>query len=216
MNNIESFKKNGYCIVRNAVNSDLRDVITQYALFDEMQNYNPEGYRPNSVCVPNAHSKYADPAMESMLMHLQETMENNTGLRLDPTYSYYRVYRKGDDLKRHKDRPSCEISATLCFNYSYDDKNFQWPIYMDDKEVILHPGDLVIYRGCDLTHWREEFMCQDNDWHVQGFFHYVNVNGPYAEYKFDQRESLGDLNKKKQTESDNNPKNDSKSYIEYL
>ena len=214
MNNKENFKKLGYCIVRNAISPDLRDVITQYALFDEMQNYNPEG-ETGGICVPNAHSKYADPAMESMLMHLHETMEENTGLKLDPTYSYYRVYRKGDDLKKHKDRPSCEISATMCFNYNYNDKQFQWPIYMDDKEVVLYPGDLVIYRGCDLTHWRDEFKCGDEDWHVQGFFHYVNVNGPYAEYRFDQRQSLGELDKKDQ-KSVENPNEGSKPYIEYL
>ena len=92
--------------------------------------------------------------MESMLLHLPSIIEENTGLSVHPTYSYYRVYRNGDELKPHSDRPACEISTTLCFNYSYDDKKYQYPIFMDGQRVVLYPGDLVIYRGCDLKHWR--------------------------------------------------------------
>jgi hypothetical protein len=186
----ETFEKTGYCIVKNAISEELRDFMTQYALFDEMQDFSPEGVGRQ---VQNAHSKYADPAMEVVLLHLHDTMEKNTGLKLFPTYSYYRVYRPGDDLKVHKDRPSCEISATLCFNYSYDDSKYQWPIYMEGNKVNLNPGDMVIYRGCDLSHWREVFDIDQDVWHVQGFFHYVDQNGPYADYKYDQRNNIGEV-----------------------
>lgn len=217
MNNQEIFKNHGFCIVRNAISDELRDFVTQYALFDEMQDYTPEG-DVGYVSVPNAHSKYVDPAMETMLLHLQSTIEEHTGLSVFPTYSYYRVYRKGDDLKKHKDRPSCEISATMCFNYSYDDSKYQWPIYMDGNAVALYPGDLVIYRGCDLEHWRESFNIEDeNDWHVQGFFHFVDANGPYTDYKFDQRTSIGALkNEEQQDESTSKVSDNTPSYITYV
>jgi hypothetical protein len=39
-------------------------------------------------------------------------MEKHTKLKLIPTYSYARIYKKGDVLHRHKDRFSCEISTT--------------------------------------------------------------------------------------------------------
>jgi hypothetical protein len=203
--NAEKFKQNGYCIVRNAISAELRDFVTQYALFDEMQDFSPEGF---GTQVENAHSKYADPAMESMLIHLHKIMEENTGLSLHPTYSYYRVYRNGDDLKIHKDRPSCEISTTLCFNYSYDKEKYSWPIYMAGNCVELHPGDMVIYRGCDLDHWREEFNYPEDAWHVQGFFHYVDANGPFADFKYDKRNIIGEPENKKQKSH--------KSYIKYL
>lgn len=214
MNNQEIFKNHGFCIVRNALTDDLRDVITQYALFDEMQDFTPEG-DTGGVCVPNAHSKYVDPAMESVLLHLQKTIEENTGIAVFPTYSYYRIYRKGDDLKKHKDRPSCEISATLCFNYEYTDPNFAWPIFMGGNKAVLYPGDMVIYRGVDVEHWREPFDGHVNDWHVQGFFHYVDANGPYTEWKFDKRESIGLDNSEKNNNNVFNVSN-TKSYITYL
>jgi hypothetical protein len=205
-NNVKLFKENGYCIVKSAISKEIRDFGTQYALFDEMQDL---GIGDSQV--PGAHFKYADPAMETMLLNLHPIMEENTGLKLFPTYSYYRVYREGDDLKPHKDRQSCEISATLCFNYSYDDKKTKWPIFMNGTEVVLEPGDMVIYRGCDLPHWREKLVSSNDGWHVQGFFHYVDQSGPFAEFKYDRRSSIGEnkLDKKVVTATQQ------KSYIQY-
>jgi hypothetical protein len=193
VNNIETFKNQRYCVVKSAISCELRDFITQYALFDEMQDYYPEGSLEQ---VPGSHSKYADPAMESLLPILQKTVEENTGLSLDPTYSYYRVYREGDELEVHTDRPSCEISATLCFNYEYGSSDYCWPIYMQGDAVLLNPGDLIIYRGCDLKHWRPCLITKnESSWHVQGFFHYVDKLGPFSDYRFDQRRTIGESKK---------------------
>ena len=188
---IKQFNEQGYCIIRSAISSELRDFVTQYALFNEMQNFSSEKETAlNNAQVPNAHSKYADPAMETLLLLLHNTIEENTGLKVHPTYSYFRVYRNGDSLKNHRDREACEISATLCFNYSYDE--YKWPIYMGNTPVNLNPGDLAIYKGCDVYHRREEFLPSSDSWHVQGFFHYVNQDGPYADHKFDRRSGIGE------------------------
>jgi len=201
------FKEKGYCVVKSAISDELRDFVTQYALFDEMQEF-----MPDDAQVIGAHSKYGDPAMETMLLHLHQLMEDTTGLDLDPTYSFYRVYRPGDELVAHTDRPSCEISCTLCLNYSYDHNQYSWPIFMDGHKADLEPGDLVVYRGCDLEHWREPFDINDeNAWHVQGFFHYVDKNGPCKDYKFDQRESIGLVDKGERPINTS-----SKSYIKYV
>ena len=131
-------------------------------------------------------------------------MAKETGLNLVPTYSYARIYKKGDELKRHKDRPSCEISTTL--NLGGD----PWPIFIDGTgadsvideyknihkhnapkgtKVLLEVGDMLVYSGCELEHWREPFegsVCG------QVFLHYNHVNGPFADKnKFDKRPMLG-------------------------
>ena len=160
--------------------------------------------------VPGVYSHYADPVMETLLMKVLPVMKEQTGLDLIPTYSYTRVYTKGSILWRHKDRPSCEISTTL--NLGGD----MWPIYIDPtgqnnilksqytnkgeecivkkgahpgNRVDLEPGDMLVYSGCDLEHWRNEFtgnMC------AQVFLHYNHRNGPFAEKnKFDNRPILG-------------------------
>jgi len=186
-NNIEKFSKKGYCVVKSAISKELTEFTSQYALFDEAQNFSPDDKQ-----VIGAHARYSDAAMETMLLHLHPIIEKNTGLTLYPTYSYYRIYRNGDKLDMHKDRPSCEISATMSFNYSYSDKDFQWPIFMDGYKANLKPSDLIIYRGCDLDHWREELVHNEPVWHIQGFFHYVKQTGIYSAYKYDGRERLGE------------------------
>ena len=154
--------------------------------------------------VPNVYSHYADFAMEALLMKVMPIMKKETNLNLIPTYSYARVYEKGSILKRHKDRPSCEISTTL--NLGGD----PWPIFIDPTgsnnvideyknimkpnapagiRVDLEPGDMLVYSGCELEHWREEFtgnIC------AQVFLHYNHVNGQFADSNlYDKRPLLG-------------------------
>ena len=105
-------------------------------------------------------------------------MEKETGLKLFPTYSFFRLYTLLSDLKKHSDRPSCEVSVTVMLGSD----GTQWPIYMDGKPVDLNPGDACIYLGCELEHWREPF---EGDWHLQTFLHYVDQNGPHTAYKYD-------------------------------
>lgn len=200
--NVEEFNEKGYTVVRKAVSKELVDFITQYALFDEMQDFNPDPAQ-----VVGAHAKYADPAMETLLLTLQPLIEKATGIFVHPTYSFYRVYRPGDELVIHKDRPSCEISITISLGYDYKGADYSWPIFVDGTPCELEPGDLVCYRGVDLDHWREKFVAPEDSWHVQAFLHYVDINGPYVDYKYDGRKSIGIKKIMQVTQN--------KSYIEY-
>lgn len=135
-------------------------------------------------------SYYADPLVEVLLKQCLPAIEGQTGLELEPTYSFARIYQGGEELKPHTDRPSCEISATINVACTGD----IWPIWMqyEDKDPIkcmLNPGDAVIYKGCEVTHWRRRLP--EGQINVQFMLHYIDKNGPYAEYKFDKRESLG-------------------------
>ena len=202
--NVLEFEEKRYTVVKNALPKEVVELATQYALFDEMQDFTADVGQ-----VVGAHSKYADPVMESLLLKLQPVMEKATGLSLFPTYSFYRVYRNGDTLTKHRDRPSCEISCTVSFNYSYEDSDYSWPIFMDGEAIYLKPGDLAVYRGIENEHWREPLTFTEPVWHVQAFLHYVDKNGPYAEYKFDKRESIGVCPKNVKEEGKN------KSYISF-
>ena len=145
----------------------------------------------NDRQIPNTYSHYADTAMETLLQEVKPVMEKHTGLKLSETYSYARIYKKGDVLVRHKDRFSCEISTTL--NLGGD----TWPIYLDPTgkegqagvEIKLDPGDMLIYSGCDLEHWREEFTGKDCG---QVFLHYNKANSKNAKKnQFDTRPFIG-------------------------
>ena len=154
--------------------------------------------------IPNTYSHYADHVMETLLVKVLPVMVQETGLELIPTYSYARLYKKGDILKRHKDRPSCEISTTIHLG------GYPWPIFIDGTgadnvineeqnlikpnapagtKVILDVGDMLVYSGCKLEHWREPL---EGNTCAQVFLHYNHVNGPFAEKnRFDKRPMLG-------------------------
>jgi hypothetical protein len=209
-----NFKKNRFTVIEKAVDPKIANFVYNYFLmkrqvartmFDEryISPFTTEFGVWNDDQVPNTYSHYSDIAMETLLLAVQPIMEKQTGLKLIPTYSYARIYKKGDILHRHKDRFSCEISTTL--NLGGD----KWPIYIEPNpkmgeivggsvyvsnntkgiKVDLKPGDMLVYRGNLLEHWREEFKGQDC---VQVFLHYNNAATKGAKDNiFDKRKHLG-------------------------
>tara|TARA_R100000664_G_scaffold12649_1_gene20331 strand:+ start:3998 stop:4639 length:642 start_codon:yes stop_codon:yes gene_type:complete len=197
-----SFKKNKYSVLKGAISKELADFVYKYflnkrevakALFDSkyISPFTEYWGTWNDTQVPNTYSHYADVVMETLLQDVKPIMEKHTGLKLSETYSYARIYKQGDTLNRHKDRYSCEISTTL--NLGGD----PWPIYLDPTgntgragvKIDLKPGDMLIYSGCDLEHWREEFRGKDC---AQVFLHYNKANSKTAKDNLlDKRPLLG-------------------------
>ena len=210
------FKKKKYTIIRQAISKDLAafvanyfsmkkqvlDTCAQRRYFSPFENILGQ-YEEADGQIPHTYSHYADIAMETLMLKCQPQMEKATGLKLYPAYTYARIYKKGDELKRHKDRFSCEISTTM--NLGGDD----WPIYLSPNEnvgapdgkkitaasnakgikVDLKPGDMLVYRGCELEHWREKFKGKEC---VQVFLHYNNRKTLGArDNMFDKRPHLG-------------------------
>lgn len=138
--------------------------------------------------VPDTPALYAEPCMESLLLTLQSQIEEVCALSLYPTYSYMRVYKPGDVLVRHRDRPACEISVSLNLGSEADSP---WPLWIEGPEgvcaVHLEPGDALLYRGTECFHWRDVFAGEHA---VQCFLHYVDQNGVNAEWRFDKRRGL--------------------------
>ena len=133
--------------------------------------------------IPNTYSIYGDPVFDTLLMKMLPVMNRETGLDVIPTYSYARIYKKGDILHKHKDRPSCEISTTLTLGGD------PWPIFLEGKQVDLDVGDMLIYEGCKLEHWREPF---EGEHCGQVFLHYNDKKGEFKDINiFDGRDKLG-------------------------
>tara|TARA_R110002020_G_scaffold196227_10_gene397193 strand:- start:1728 stop:2396 length:669 start_codon:yes stop_codon:yes gene_type:complete len=208
------FKKNHFLVIKEAIDPKVANFVYNYFLmkkqvartfFDTryISPFTTEFGVWSDEQVPDTYSHYADTAMETLLLSVQPKMEKLTGLKLNPTYSYARIYKKGDILHRHKDRFSCEISTTM--NLGGDD----WPIYLENKknvgvpddkkytasstnkgkEITLKPGDMLVYKGTILEHWREVFLGENC---AQVFLHYNDVNSKDADKNiFDGRPHLG-------------------------
>lgn len=186
----EAFQKDGYLVVPNYLSRELVLFISHYFFLSVDAGLGKFG----DSQAPNSRAFYADPSAETLLQLGTQTISHIIGEEVLPTYSYTRIYGNGDELVIHRDRPSCEISLTvsLAIPESYSPS----PLFFsktedkkDTKQVILNPGDACIYKGCEMYHWREKFT--EHPWYLQTFLHYVRKNGPYSNYKFDQRPVLG-------------------------
>ena len=199
-----SFKKNKYTIIRKAIDKDLALFLYNYFLMKRQvydtclseRYFSPfetsfGNYEEANGQIPNTYSHYSDVAIETLMIKCQPKMEEATGLKLYPAYTYARIYKKGDILKRHRDRFSCEISTTM--NLGGD----KWSIYLEPSgklgkkgiKVDLSPGDMLVYRGCELEHWREKFKGKIS---AQVFLHYNNTKTKFArDNMFDRRKHLG-------------------------
>ena len=160
-----SFKKKKYTIIRQAISKDLAAFVANYfsmqkQVYDtcrQSRYFSPfeniiGHYESKNEQIPETYSQYSNIAMETLMLKCQPQMEKVTGLKLYPAYTYARIYKKGDELKRHKDRFSCEISTTM--NLGGDD----WPIYLEPNPKKGNTHNIVNDKKTKETRNKFEFL----------------------------------------------------------
>lgn len=182
------FEKQKYVYLSNVLSREECNKLTEH-----MFTLSKEGKLEKDPQCPLSGAIYGDEVFDSLLERLKKPLSDQLGIELVPTYTYARLYEPGEVLERHSDRPSCEISGTMTLGF--DPATAVWPIFFakdeDDsvgESLDISVGDLVMYKGEELPHWRPAFK---GKWQVQVFFHYVDANGPHKDYKYDRRETLG-------------------------
>ena len=167
------------------------ELISGYAL---LQCVYPDYYLVEPLT--QSQGRYCDAMGETLLIKLHGLMQQVAGVALEPCYSYLRIYRPGAVLDKHIDRDSCEVSASMTLGFNAPRS---WPLWLEasgeSRALDLAPGDLLVYRGADLPHWREHF---DGQFWVQLFLHYVRSDGRFANHRFDGRDQLGPFDPERQ------------------
>tara|TARA_R100001015_G_C4583760_1_gene139919 strand:+ start:16 stop:549 length:534 start_codon:yes stop_codon:yes gene_type:complete len=162
-----------YKLIKNFFSKEELNVYQKYCYnkIDENKNYNIDiqSFSP---------AWYYDCLMTSLLNVKLPMVEKESNLKLYPTYAYWRYYVFGGTLKKHIDRPACEISVTACIK-KYDN----WPITIEKTSFELEEGDALLYAGCDQKHGRPGIY--KGEGMAQVFLHYVNQNGPYTNHAYD-------------------------------
>ena len=161
-------------LIKNFFNKEELTLIQKYC---DNKLYHNQDYVIDSQSFSPAW--YDDSLMTSMLDIKLPLVEKESNLKLFPTYTYWRYYVFGGILKKHTDRPACEISITACIK-KYDN----WPIVVEKNKFELKEGDAVLYVGCKQSHFRPGKY--KGKGMAQVFFHYVNQNGPFADHAYDQ------------------------------
>jgi len=215
---MKSTKIKTYSVIKNAISKELADFLKDYLILKSQVH---DHYKKDRIIspfntlfgeaedrqVPGSYCTYGDIAMDNLLVKLKDKVEKCVGKKLIETYSYSRVYVTGAELKRHKDRFSCELSTTL--NLGGD----PWPIYVDESKnnlskhiegtpykspnnkgtrIDLSPGDMMVYEGCNIEHWREKFKGRQC---IQTFLHYNFYTKENLKRKWDGRKQLGSSSK---------------------
>jgi len=152
--------------------------------------------------VEGSLSRYSYPGKGYKEAHtaIRFKVEKIIGRKLYNTYYFDRFYFPGQDLAKHCDRISCEISVSLNVSTSLKGKDSEWPFWIrtpfkyapedkkkrnllddgEDRCAFLSSGDAVIYKGCECLHWRDAMPGiegNEEQFYHQIFFHYVLADG---------------------------------------
>lgn len=194
--NNKDFDKNGFLVIKNLI--DPKELYCPVP--EKMGQYNYHAHK-NSVeyyeieeQVKICTSRYNYPVHKYAQSYIRKKIESQIGKELYNTYYFDRFYYYGSELKKHLDRHSCEISATVHISTNIIKpwviklKSYDSSIYA----VSLNPGDAVIYKGCEIVHWRDPMPSKynkmerffnkmirkkDDSYYHQAFFHYVLSDG---------------------------------------
>lgn len=177
MKSSQEFDTYGALHVKDAMGKELLHFLTHILLRESVANPRHDDQVPDCLTIMG-HEIVFDTVLEK----LWPVVEVVTGMDLIPTYSYARLYQNGNVLEKHKDREECEISVTIQLGRSH---HYSWPIWMDGKRYDLAEGDAIIYKGCELTHWRDACVGPDNYYSGQLFLHFVDANGPFRDKAYD-------------------------------
>ena len=158
-------------------------------------------YKNPSESIGKSQGGYCTPWGIALHGYIHNKLKDYIDMDLRETYSYTRKYERGAYLGSHTDRPSCEISATLCLEYQTDD-NTPWKIWLRNdknyagieaekvknesqdiphrertehgcKAVSLETGDILLYQGPNIPHWRD-YLLGEASYHV--FVHFFNAD----------------------------------------
>ena len=204
------YDKNGYLIVQNFFNTTTIKLLQEYfkIKYQLVKHYKKHKVEPGPNVVASGYNFYADTLTESISINNLHKVSECLDINLLPTYSYTRIYEKGDVLAPHIDRPPCEISTTCPIitsndspsiiyfsNYTIDQKKDKVVSTIEEvkkrgdySEIKLYPGDVLFYKGCERYHWREPLK---EDLLIQFFMHYVDKNGLFKEWYLNKNPFFG-------------------------
>lgn len=211
MSKNESFEKNGYLFLPQLISdpenlycpcplNEMGERLTGQLNYHRADKFT---YVPDEKQVNGSLARYNVPMYKQLHYLVRKQVEKSLGMDLLPTYFYDRFYYVGQQLKRHSDRPACEVSVTLQISTNSENP---WPIWFNrpdgsDGCVVMKNGDAAVYKGCEREHWRDPLeskynrmqrrlrkvrKMEDDTYHHQIFLHYVNSQGPFVHFANDR------------------------------
>ena len=204
------FLEDGYVVLRNFIPKDIINMtLDAWKVSERDPSHNEHFFYREDDIIHDSPSEtlnksvgaYNFPPAVGMHRWLRDNLDNVFDIKLVDTYSYTRKYDRGAFLRAHTDRPSCEISCTICLDYASDDGT-PWKIWVQkDRDYVNHGddidflgsvsqdlphrerigtaislevGDVLLYQGPNAIHWRDKFL---GEYSYHMFLHFINPAG---------------------------------------
>jgi hypothetical protein len=176
----KTLENNNYIFIDNFITK--KEAEDLYKQFKKDIKSHPNEFKKDTQC-PKSFSIYNYRPFLELLTNKTSYISELIGEPVLPTYTYARLYQKGEVLAKHKDRPSCEISVTLNIGGDKDWEIFFTKPNKEQVSVNINQSQAALYLGCESEHWREAFKGKE---YAQVFLHYVRSNGPNWIHCFDR------------------------------
>ena len=211
----DSFEKNGYLLIKNLWDPEelyhplppVRGQLNYWGKrVDQVNHIDVESQVEGSL------ARYWHPQYRQIHSGIRLKLEKELGRKLYNTYYYDRYYFPGQELTKHADRDACEISVTVHISTNLEGKDADWPIWIktpdtytdktkstilvpgENRSLVLHAGDGMVYKGCERPHWRDpmptpksKLFGENREYYYhQIFFHYVLQDGRRAHCAWDR------------------------------
>jgi len=190
--NNDIFEKQGYLVIRDLIDPkelycEVPNIRGQINYYGKLEKFS---HTPVEMQVEGSLARYYYPPYKESYFKVKKRLENIVGKPLSTTYYYDRYYFPSMELKKHADRDACEISVSIHIGSNLKDK---WGFKLIDvegneKELFLNPGDGLLYKGCELCHWRDpmpgkrrnkirKWLGMEEYYYHQIFMHFVLRDG---------------------------------------
>jgi hypothetical protein len=104
-------------------------------------------------------------------LDLNPWLEKTLNRKTKPSYTFYVEYEDGGFCPKHKDRPPCKYTITICLKQSSP-----FPLWIEGESYYMDENSLLLYSGTDHLH--ERIMVKEGytrlillhyvDWDYQG------------------------------------------------
>ena len=103
---------------------------------------------------------YDEPVTQFFHRQLTRIVSDMVRRVVVPSYSYLAFYQGGAVLEPHTDREACEYTLSVCIDATPDPQTYgAWPLNLMTADgpvaVTQGIGDGLLFRGRELTHWRD-------------------------------------------------------------
>ena len=160
----EHFIKYGYAVVRNIISEELAKFIADEFTMVKDVYYHihnvplEDTTRFSDPVVKHSFSYYAPLCFEILYPRIMPRCEEILNKKMIPSFSYARILYEGAKMEKHVDRNSHSMACTITFEIDKEPYDF-WLTDLEGNDVALklYPGDMCLFNGAKLVHWRNTY-----------------------------------------------------------